>query len=297
MLAGKRFGIPVRGTHAHSWVMSFDDETEAFERYAEVMPNNCVFLVDTYDTLEGVRKAVEIGNRLRERGHEMVGIRLDSGDLAYLSIEARKLLDNGGFPAAAIVASNDLDENIITSLKGQGAKIAVWGVGTKLATAYDQPALGGVYKLGAIKDANGDWTPKLKLSEQAVKTSIPGALQVRRFETEKGLVGDMIYDETRGIDQRCAIVDAKDANRRKQMPAGARGTDLLVPVMRGGEVVLAEEGIGEARDRAQQGLNSLHPTVKRLLNPHDFPVGIDVGLHELRDQMIREVRWDFGERG
>lgn len=295
VLAGKRYGVPVKGTHAHSWVMSFDDETEAFDSYAEAMPNNCVFLVDTYDTLEGVRKAVEVGKRLRERGHEMVGIRLDSGDLAYLSIEARKLLDNAGFPDATIVASNDLDENLIASLKGQGAKIAVWGVGTKLATAYDQPALGGVYKLGAIKNADGEWQPKVKLSEQAVKTSIPGILQVRRFENEKGLVGDMIYDETHGIDQRGVIVDAKDANRRKSIPAGATGSDLLIPVMRAGKVVIEKERIDDTRARTHRELNRLHPTVKRLMNPHEHPVGLDIGLNELRDQMIREVRWDFGD--
>src|SRR5262245_40889894 len=166
VLAGKQYGIPVLGTHAHSWVMSFESELEAFEGYAAVLPNNCVFLVDTYDTLEGVRRAIEVGRKLRGQGHEMVGIRLDSGDLAYLSIEARKLLDEAGFPQAKIVASNDLDERIIESLKQQGATIAVWGVGTKLATAYDQPALGGVYKLGALQDASGVWQPKLKLSEQ-----------------------------------------------------------------------------------------------------------------------------------
>ena len=295
VLAGKEFGIPVKGTHAHSWVMSFEDESEAFNKYAEAMPNNCVFLVDTYDTLEGVSKAIEVGKRLRERGHEMVGIRLDSGDLAYLSIEARKLLDNGGFPNAAIVASNDLDENIIESLKGQGAKIAVWGVGTKLATAYDQPALGGVYKLGAIKNQDGDWVPKVKLSEQAVKTSIPGILQVRRFENEKGLVGDMIYDETRGIDQRSILVDSKDPNRRKRIPEGAKGSDLLVPVMRDGKIVKNDEKITETQARTLKELNRLHPTVKRLVNPHEYPVGLDIGLHEIRDQMIREIRWDFGQ--
>lgn len=142
VLAGKLFGIPVKGTHAHSWVMSFDSEPEAFQAYADAMPNNCVFLVDTYDTLDGVRAAIEVGKRLRETGHEMVGVRLDSGDLAYLSIEARKLLDAAGFPDAVIVASNDLDETIIASLKQQGAKIGLWGVGTKLVTAFDQPALG-----------------------------------------------------------------------------------------------------------------------------------------------------------
>ncbi len=157
VLAGKLFGIPVTGTHAHSWVMTFPSEQEAFDLYAQAMPNNCVFLVDTYDTLTGVRNAVETAKRLRATGHEMLGIRLDSGDLAWLSIEARKILDESGFPQARIVASNDLDERLITSLKLQGARIDTWGVGTKLVTAFDQPALGGVYKLGAIRDERGDW--------------------------------------------------------------------------------------------------------------------------------------------
>ncbi|MAT72689.1 MAG: nicotinate phosphoribosyltransferase [Planctomycetaceae bacterium] len=300
VLAGKQYGIPVKGTHAHSWVMSFDDELAAFDGYAEAMPNNCVFLVDTYDTLEGVRNAVEVGRRLRDQGHEMVGIRLDSGDLAYLSIEARKILDAGGFPNATIVASNDLDEHIIESLKSQGAKIAVWGVGTKLATAYDQPALGGVYKLGAMKDNAGEWRPKVKLSEQAAKTTIPGVLQVRRFLNGDKLTGDMIYDETRGIDTREIIVDVKDGNRRKRMPAGAVGADLLVPVMRGGKLTSSfadsDETLEVARKRATDALAGLDPSIRRLLNPHEHPVGIDVGLHERRDQMIREVRWDFAEQ-
>ncbi|MBX2842333.1 MAG: nicotinate phosphoribosyltransferase, partial [Flammeovirgaceae bacterium] len=166
VLAGKLFDIPVKGTHAHSWVMSFDTEEEAFAAYAKAMPNNCVFLVDTFNTIEGVKKAIKEGLKLRERGYEMVGIRLDSGDLAYLSIEARKLLDNAGFKNAKIVASNDLDENIITSLKSQqDAQVNVWGVGTKLATAFDQPALGGVYKISAIKNTEGEWDYKIKLSE------------------------------------------------------------------------------------------------------------------------------------
>lgn len=300
VLAGKRYGIPVKGTHAHSWVMSFDDELTAFDRYAEAMPNNCVFLVDTYDTLHGVHNAVQVGRRLREQGYEMVGIRLDSGDLAYLSIEARKILDAGGFPDATIVASNDLDEHVIASLKAQDAKIAVWGVGTKLTTAYDQPALGGIYKLGAIQDAAGRWRPKLKLSEQSAKTTIPGVLQVRRFRAGDDVAGDMIYDETHGIDSREVIVDVKDANRRKRLPSGSVGHDLLIAVMRGGKLVgpFADGGvtIEVARERAQRELASLHPSVRRLLNPHEYPVGMDVGLHERRDQMIRELRWDFVEK-
>src|SRR6266567_275139 len=140
VLAGKVFAIPVKGTHVHSWVMSFENEVDAFNAYADVLPNNCIFLVDTYDSLQGVRRAVEVGKRLRKRGHKLAGIRLDSGDLAYLSIETRKILDAGGFKNAVIVGSNDLDEHLIASLKQQGAKINMWGVGTMLVTAYDQPA-------------------------------------------------------------------------------------------------------------------------------------------------------------
>ncbi|HEX6962585.1 MAG TPA: nicotinate phosphoribosyltransferase, partial [Lacipirellula sp.] len=290
VLAAKRYGIPVKGTHAHSWVMSFDSEEEAFAGYAAAMPNNCVFLVDTYDTLEGVRRAAEMGKHLRAQGHELVGVRLDSGDLAYLSIEARKILDEAGFPRAQILASNDLDERIIESLKLQGARITTWGVGTRLVTAYDQPALGGVYKLGAIRDEQGAWRPKLKLSEQVAKTTIPGVLQVRRFEAAGAMLGDMIYDETAGIHPSRQIVDAKDPTRHKQMPADAQEKDLLAPAMREGRTVANPESLEDVRARVQAGLGLLHPTVKRFLNPHEYPVGLDRGLHELRMRMIREAR-------
>ncbi len=180
-LAGKLFGIPVKGTHAHSWVMSFPSEKESFEAYAQALPNNAIFLVDTYDTLEGVRHAVEVGHELRARGQRMAGIRLDSGDLAYLSIQARRILDENDFPDAVIVGSSDLDEHIIESLKEQGACINVWGVGTRLVTGYDQPALGGVYKLTAVKEPGEAWRQTIKLSEQVVKINIPGILQVRRY--------------------------------------------------------------------------------------------------------------------
>ena len=290
VLAGKMYGIPVKGTHAHSWVMSFDSEMEAFERYAAVLSNNCVFLVDTYDTLDGVHRAVAVGRKLRETGHELVGVRLDSGDLAYLSMEARKILDEAGFPNAVIVASNDLDEHIIENLKAQGAQIAVWGVGTKLATAYDQPALGGVYKLGALRDSDGNWQPKLKLSEQAMKTSIPGTLQVRRYQGDDGPIGDMIYDETRGIDARELIVDAADPTRRKQLASDSLAVDLLVPAMRNGRLVIDSAGLDVIRERVQQQLVRIHPTIRRFINPHEYPVGLDIGLHELRDEMIQQSR-------
>ena len=181
VLAGKLFGIPVVGTHAHSWVMSFPSEEEAFEAYAQAMPNNCVFLVDTYDTINGIKNAIKQGLKLRERGFEMVGIRLDSGNLTELSIQARQMLDEAGFPDAQIVASNDLDEHKIAKLKEQGARISSWGVGTQMVTSADQSALGGVYKLGAIEEEPGRWVDKIKLSNDINKVTNPGVLEVWRY--------------------------------------------------------------------------------------------------------------------
>jgi nicotinate phosphoribosyltransferase len=298
-MAGRIFGIPVRGTHAHSWIMAFDDEIEAFDKYADAMPNNCVFLVDTYDTLEGVRHAVEVAARLRQRGHEMVGIRLDSGDLAYLSVEARKILDEAGFPDAVIVASNDLDENIIASLKTQGATIGLWGVGTKLTTAYDEPALGGVYKLTAIRKPGGSWQYKVKLSEQAVKSSTPGILQVRRYRVDGHFMADAIYDidddgrpaaygATSGTG--CTIVDPMDPTRRRKISGATPFDDLLAPIFRGGRLVYDAPSIHQARDRVREQLAGLHAGVKRFVNPHQYPVGLEQGLHETRTRLILEAR-------
>jgi nicotinate phosphoribosyltransferase len=290
VLAGKLFGIPVRGTHAHSWVMSFDDELEAFEGYASVLPNNCVFLVDTYDTLQGVRRAIEVGKKLREYGHEMVGVRLDSGDLAYLSIEARKILDAEGFPKARILATNDLDEHVISSLKEQGAQINVWGVGTRLATAYDQPALGGVYKLSAIQEGNR-WKHKVKLSEQVAKMSNPGILNVRRFKRGGEFIGDAIYDEQTGpqSDGATTIVDPLDVTRRKRFD-GATHEDLLVPIFNCGRLVYELPALPGIRRRTQEQLAGFHAGIKRFLNPHQYPVGLEYRLHELKTNLVLAAR-------
>jgi len=290
VLAGKRFGIPVRGTHAHSWVMSFDDELEAFDAYAGAMPNNCVFLVDTYDTLAGVAKAIEVGRRLRQRGHEMVGIRLDSGDLAWLSAEARKLLDAAGFSKAAIVASNDLDEHTIASIKDQGGKITVWGVGTKLVTAYDQPALGGVYKLAAIREPGGVWKPRVKLSEQAIKVSNPGIQNVRRFSAGGQAIGDVIWDATHAAPAIWTMIDPADPTRRLTMPGDAVSEDLLTPIYRHGALVYQRPALADIRARTQQQLDLFHPGIKRLDNPHQYPVGLEEGLHERKTGLILAAR-------
>ncbi len=294
VLAGRLDGIPVRGTHAHSWVMSFDSEREAFAAYADALPNNVVFLVDTYDSLEGVRHAIEVGHALRARGHRLAGIRLDSGDLAWLSIEARRLLDDAGFADAAIVASNDLDEHVIESLKQQGARIAVWGVGTKLATSYDQPALGGVYKLAVVRDPGAPaWKHRVKVSEQSGKTTTPGIQQVRRFRDpgDGRFVADMIFDEDHppggpgGV-----IVDPLDPTRRRTLGPELLHEDLLVPVLRGGRVVYAPPPVAAARARTLAQLEALAPWSKRLVNPHEYPVGLEEGLAALRTRLVLAAR-------
>jgi nicotinate phosphoribosyltransferase len=291
VLAGKRFGIPVKGTHAHSWVMSFDSETQAFEAYAEAMPNNCVFLVDTYDTLEGVRHAIEVGHQLRRKGHHMVGIRLDSGDLAWLSIAARKLLDEAGFADATIVASNDLDERLIQSLKFQEAEIGVWGVGTKLVTAYDQPALGGVYKLGAIQDEAKQWQPKIKVSEQLIKTSTPGIQQVRRYHDSSGFaIADVIYNELQTPSSNWVSVDLQDSTQRRELPSAGEYEDLLLPAIRGGEIVATSPALANVRTRTLQQLQKFNSSILRFDNPHKYPVGLEEQLHALKTRMVLDAR-------
>lgn len=290
VLAGKMYGIPVKGTHAHSWVMAFGSEVEAFDAYAHAMPNNVVFLVDTYNTIEGVKHAVEVGKRLRERGHELAGIRLDSGDLAYLSQEARRLLDEGGFSKATIVASNDLNEHLIESLKRQDAKINVWGVGTQLATAFDQPALGGVYKLAALKGDDGKWDYKIKLSEQVTKVSTPGILQVRRYSEDGETVEDMIYDVEMGVPTEPVIVDPSDMTRRKRIRPGTSYQDLLVPVFAGGKAVYTPPSIHEIREQVKLNLAWFHPGIKRFENPHAYPAGLEKGLFDLKMAMIMNAK-------
>jgi len=290
VLAGKIYDIPVRGTHAHSWIMSFDSEMEAFETYADALPDNCIFLVDTFDTVEGIKKAIEVGKKLRTRGYEMAGIRLDSGDLAYLSILADKMLKDNGFLNAKIFASNDLDEYIIRSLKDQGAKVNVWGVGTKLVTAYDQPALGGVYKLTAIKNPKGDWEYKLKLSEQAIKISNPGIHNVRRFIHNGEYVGDAIFDESLGFSSPNSIIDPMDYTRQKKFDPQDDYKDLLQPVFKNGAYVYKEPTIHEVRDHAKRELSAFHSGIKRFVNPHEYPVGLEKQLHNYKTQLVLKLR-------
>jgi nicotinate phosphoribosyltransferase len=287
-MAGKLFDIPVSGTHAHSWILSFDSELEAFYAYAYAFPDHCVFLVDTYDTLAGVKNAIQVGLSLREKGKEMLGIRIDSGDLAYFSIQARQLLDDAGFPKAKVYASNDLDEYIITSLKSQDAAIDVWGVGTKLVTAFDQPALGAVYKLSAIKNEAGNWEPKVKVSQQSLKINIPGIHKVRRYFSKGKAVADMIYLEGQAIDPKgIMIIDPNDATQRKRlMPAFYEEEELLKPIFRKGEMVYSLPSLKQIRERAGAQLEAFDKTHKRLINPHVYPVGLEEKLHQLRMELV-----------
>jgi nicotinate phosphoribosyltransferase len=291
LLAGKLFEIPVRGTHAHSWIMAFDCELESFRAYAAALPNNCIFLVDTYDTLEGVRKAAIVGRELNAQGHAMLGVRLDSGDLGPLSIAAREILDEAGLRDAAIVASNDLDEYEIDRLKREGAKINMWGVGTHLATAYDQPALGGVYKLSALRNEPGAWDYKIKLSNEPIKVSNPGILQVRRFRSAGSFVADAIYDEAAGITAAARIVSLDDG-RAISLPDGVENEDLLVPVFERGKLVYAVPSAAEARSRAREQLALLPDSVQVLKSAAAYPVGLEQGLDERKRRLMSLARGD-----
>jgi len=293
VLAGKRFGIPVRGTHAHSWVMSFSEELDAFKEYARTSPNNCVLLVDTYDTLTGVRNAIETAQLLRKSGHRLAGIRLDSGDLSWLSVRAREMLDAAGLQDVAILASNDLDEHVISSIRQQGSQITIWGVGTKLVTAYDQPALGGVYKLAATKKkGEAEWKPCIKLSEQAIKVSNPGMLNVRRFTFNGEFSGDIIWDELNPPprDARWTVVDPADPTRQKAMSGRSTSEDLLIPIFRGGALVWKAPPLSEVRARTHAQLKMLHSGIRRLTNPHEYPCGLEPGLLARKTELILAER-------
>lgn len=284
VLAGRLYGIPVRGTHAHSWVMCFEEELDAFAAYADAMPNNCTFLVDTYDTVEGVKNAIRIGHSLRERGHDLLGIRLDSGDLAELSKTARRLLDEAGFQNTRIVASNDLDEYRIKALKEQGAAINVWGVGTRLVTAYDQAALGGVYKLAAIADEHGFLQYRVKLSEQAIKVSNPGRLQVRRYTDEQGKpLGDQIYN----LD--FYTPPPKVLNFGDNRPVtfdNADSRDLLVPVFEAGRLVYTSPALRDIREHALQEQKRF----AFLQQDGDYINGLEPQLAVLKQHLVEEAK-------
>jgi nicotinate phosphoribosyltransferase len=290
LLAGQHYGIPVSGTQAHSWIMFFENEREAFQTYARALPNNCVFLIDTYNSIDGVHRAIDVARQLRREGHEMIGVRLDSGDRVALSIEARKMLDEAGFPDAKIVCSGDLDEFAIAEMKRRRAKIDIWGVGTKLSTGQPDAALGGVYKLGAVRPPGEQMRYRIKLSDDPAKTSCPGLLQVRRFHRPDGrFIADGIYEIDHAISEPSVIVDL-GTERRTEIPARTDYVDLLVPIFRQGELVYRVPQIKESREYARKQLSCAPPEILKFEKPHRYDVGLENSLHELRSRLISRAK-------
>ncbi len=291
VLAGYRYGIPVRGTHAHSWVQAFPTELEAFQAYARAFPKNCLLLVDTYNVMKsGIPNALKVADTLRKDGHKFVGIRLDSGDLAYLSTWARKRLDEAGFSDATILASGDLDEYLIREIKNQGAAIDAWGVGTRLITAYDDPALGGVYKLVA-KEIDGVLHPELKISENPAKITNPGIKQVARLYTSDGkrAVADllMLHDEKLDTDAPLTIFHPDYTWKRKTLERFSC-RPLLIPVIRDGQCVYSLPSLEQVRQYCQEELSSFSPEHRRLVNAHTYFVDLSLSLWQLKQDLLRQ---------
>ena len=285
-LAGKHYGIPVRGTHAHSFVSVFASELEAFKAYATVLPDNCVLLVDTYNTQEGIKNAIEIGLWLKTQGHVLRGIRLDSGDMLTLSIKAREWLDAAGLTDTAIVASNSLNEAIITELKTKGAPITVWGVGTQLVTAYDQPALDGVYKLSALKTTAAGFDFKFKLSEDAIKITNPGRHQVRRFLNGEGMLADVIYDIDLGIQDNPAPTWLNKNKVSVNLDDYDAAVDLLKPILLQGQLVQPLEELEPIRLRVKEEVRQFNKNTTTT----DYPVGLEPHLAKKKMDSITDKK-------
>ena len=295
VLAGQMFDVPVSGTHAHSWIMSFPDELTAFRTYAKLYPDACILLVDTYDTLKsGIPNAIRVFTEMREAGVQLTryGIRLDSGDLAYLSKKAKKMLDAAGFSDAIISASNDLDEHLIASLKLQGAAINSWGVGTNMITSKDSPSCGGVYKLAAIKDKNtGAFIPKIKLSENAEKITNPGDKTIQRiYEKETGkIIADLICLTHESYDSRNSLLIFDPIETWKKTllaPDSYTLRELLVPVFKNGTCVYQSPSVMEIRAYCQRELDTLWEESRRLVNPHEVYVDLSNELWHMKNQLL-----------
>ena len=298
VLAGQLFDVPVKGTHAHSWIMSFPDEYTAFKTYANMYPDACCLLVDTYDTLKsGVPNAIRVFEEMRNAGIPLknYGIRLDSGDLAYMSKQARKLLDAAGFDDAYISASSDLDEYLIESLKAQGCKITSWGVGTNLITSKDNPAFGGVYKLAAVKDADStNFTPKIKLSENTEKVTNPGNKTVYRIYSKSTgkIKADLIClaDEVFDPEETMIIFDPADTWKKTKVLGGTYELrELLVPVIREGKRVYTSPEVMDLREYCQKEQNTLWDESRRLVNPQKVYVDLSQKLYDLKKNLLEEM--------
>ncbi len=287
VLGAALMGIPPKGTHAHSWVQAFPTELAAFRAYAHAFPDDCVLLVDTYDVLKsGVPNAIQIGLELLSRGHRLAGIRIDSGDLAFLSKRAREMLDAAGLPFVRIIVSNELDEYIIAEILAEGGRIDVWGVGTKLVTGAGEGggALGGVYKM---VEHNG--FPKIKLSSNPEKMTNPGVKKVMRFFADDGLMeADAVGRETEEMKTEAVlIIDPVNPLRRKKLNCGQR-VDLLQQIVRNGEIVYEFPSLEMIRTRRKEQLSHLHESHRRLHNPHEYKVGLTLALWQLKEQMLNQ---------
>ena len=298
VLTGKMFNVPVKGTHAHSWIMSFPDEYTAFKTYAEMYPNACILLVDTYDVLDsGVPNAIRVFREMKEKYPDFknYGIRIDSGDLAYLSKKAYKILDEAGFGDAIISASSDLDEYLIDSLKAQGAKINSWGVGTNLITSKDCPAFGGVYKLAAIKDkGDKDFIPKIKLSENTEKITNPGNKTIYRiYDKETGKIradliclADEVFDENEDM----IIFDPLETWKKTKIKGGSYTLrELLVPVFQKGLCVYTSPSVMEMQAICRKEQETLWPETRRLVNPHHVYVDLSDKLYKVKSELLEEM--------
>ena len=285
--AGQVFGIPVKGTHAHSWIMAFPDELSAFRAYAECFPDSCILLVDTYDTLtSGLPNAITVAKELREKGHEIVGVRLDSGDLAYLSKEARRMFDEAGFPQAKIVASNELDELVIHSICDEGGKIDIYGVGTRLATCAGEGggALGGVYKLVRFGDQ-----PKLKVTSDIAKATLPDRKRVLRAVHKDGRFEmDILCLEGEEIRPGDTVYDPTNPLRHKTIPESVTFEDIRRVAMENGEIRCPLPSLDELADRSADQLRRLPEGCLRLINPHLYKVSMSGGLNELRSRLMEQ---------
>lgn len=295
VLAGQMFDVPVMGTHAHSWIMSFPDELTAFRAYAKLYPSACILLADTYDTLgSGVPNAIRVFQEMRDAGIPLTfyGIRLDSGDLAYISKKARKMLDDAGFPDAVISASNDLDEYLIDSLKIQGAAITSWGVGTNLITSKDCPSFGGVYKLAAIMDRHtGKFIPKIKLSENTEKVTNPGNKTIQRiYDKETGkIIADLICLVDEEFDEKNSLLlfDPIETWKKTHLAPGTYTMrELLVPIFKNGECVYESPKVMDIREYCKKEQETLWDESRRLVNPHEIHVDLSNELWHMKAQLL-----------
>ncbi len=295
VLTGQMFDVPVKGTHAHSWIMSFPDELTAFRTYAHLYPSACILLVDTYDTLNsGVPHAIQVFKEMRKEGIPLTfyGIRLDSGDLAYLSKQAKQMLDEAGFSDAVISASNDLDEELINSLKLQGAAINSWGVGTNLITAKDCPSFGGVYKLAAVKDeATEKFIPKIKLSENAEKITNPGNKTIQRiYSRENGkIIADLIcladekFDESNSL----LLFDPIQTWKKNHLaPKSYTMRELLVPIFKKGTCIYSSPKVMDIQAYCKKELTTLWEESRRLVNPHKVHVDLSNELWQIKKALL-----------